>query len=432
MELALLGRLGVVSGLVGRRWVLWSAFLIVHVAFGLLFLQGEARGDVQNFYLLWFREASSRHVIVGVNRSWVYPLLAWLPIAIAGLAGPAGDRGYELAWLVLVIVVDSAAFAMLTARLSRSRVIAAWWWTIALAALGPVFIGRLDTVASALAVAAVVVIAFRPWLAGVLLSIATWVKVWPAALILAFAIGGKRRVSVVLAVVSTSVIVAVVSVLLGGGRYLFTFITAQIGRGLQIESPLATPWLWADASGAPAIRIYWDPTISTYQLVGPGVALAAKLSSLVLVTAVLVTLAFGIRAVIRRADASRTVAALSLALTMAVTAFNKVGSPQYEMWCVPIVIFGLLVSTRWFRTPAILVVVASCLTQGIYPYFYRSLLLAQPWMVFLITARNLLEFTILAWALIALWQAPATPLLERDAEISIAVAGDGPHGTHGT
>jgi hypothetical protein len=167
VELALLGRLSVVSGLVGRRWVLWSAFLIVHVAFGLLFLHGEARGDVQNFYLVWFREASSRHVIVGVNRSWVYPLLAWLPIAIAGLAG---DGGYELAWLVLVIVVDSAAFALLTVTLSRSRVIAAWWWTIALAALGPVFIGRLDTVASALAVAAVVVIVFRPWLAGVLLN----------------------------------------------------------------------------------------------------------------------------------------------------------------------------------------------------------------------------------------------------------------------
>jgi hypothetical protein len=100
---------------------------------------------------------------------------------------------------------------------------------------------------------------------------------------------------------------------------------------------------------------------------------------------------------------------LSLAFITASIAFNKVGSPQYMTWLAVPVILGLVANAaghgRPFRTPAILVLVLAALTQAFYPYLYYLLLGLNPVILLVLSARNLLLFVLLGWAIVSLWQA---------------------------
>jgi hypothetical protein len=82
---------------------------------------------------------------------------------------------------------------------------------------------------------------------------------------------------------------------------------------------------------------------------------------------------------------------------------------------VPIVL-GIATSAagngRSFRTPAILGLVIAALTQVIYPYFYRWLILLDPILVSALTVRNILEFVLLGWAIVAVYQSSSAPTID--------------------
>ncbi len=58
-----------------------------------------------------------------------------------------------------------------------------WWWLGFLLALGPIGLGRIDTVATVLALIGVAFVATRPAVASALFTAGAWTKVWPAALV---------------------------------------------------------------------------------------------------------------------------------------------------------------------------------------------------------------------------------------------------------
>lgn len=93
---------------------------------------------------------------------------------------------------------------------------------------------------------------------------------------------------------------------------------------------------------------------------------------------------------------------LALAITTALIVFNKVGSPQYVTWLAVPIVFGLVTAATGrgpsFRMPAVLVLVIAALTQAIYPFLYRELLLLQPLPIVLLDLRNLLYLVLLGWA----------------------------------
>ena len=58
---------------------------------------------------------------------------------------------------------------------------------------------------------------------------------------------------------------------LGGGRYLFGFISDQTGRGLQIEAPVSAVYLWFSALDVFGSQVYYSSDLLTFQVTGPSV-----------------------------------------------------------------------------------------------------------------------------------------------------------------
>lgn len=386
---------------------LWAGFVLVHLVLGLLALYapGQPLGDVTSVYRFWIVDyAFAGFGWVGIDTVWVYPIVAILPMIAAAAFGP---DFYASTWLSLVMAIDAVAFAVLVRQSRRLGAPAAgWWWLGFLLALGPVAVGRIDSITVPLAMVGMLVLATRPALAGALLAVAAWIKVWPAALVAAALVAVRRRVRVLLGAVAVTLLVLVVALSLGAGSNVLSFITQQTGRGLQIEAVIATPWMWDATLGPGHSRVYYDTSILTFQLQGAGVTTAAALATPLLAATALALLGLGALAIHRGRTAGEVLPPLVLALTVALIVFNKVGSPQFVTWLAVPIVYGLLSGgggDRSFRVPAVLGLVIAALTQAFYPYLYSQLLgTPQLVMVTVLSVRNVLYVALLAWAVVAL------------------------------
>ncbi|MFF2496086.1 glycosyltransferase 87 family protein [Agromyces sp. NPDC058064] len=388
------------------RGALWTAFVAVHLLLAWLNLSapGYPMGDVTGVYRLWAENASHGWLRMGIDAPWVYPILAFAPMA-AALA--FGEAYMAQSWLAIVILLDAIAFSILLGRaaLSRPRRAAAWWWLGFLALLGPIALGRIDAVTVPFAIAGLLWAAGRPRVAATLLTIGAWIKVWPAALVAALVIVSRRRGEVVTIALSLSAAIIGVSLLAGAGTNAFGFIAEQTGRGLQIEAPAAVFWLWRIVAGAQDVSIEYSRDILTFQIVGPGADVAAALTTPLMLVAALVVAGLGARAVRRGARFVVLMAPLSLAFVVVLMLANKVGSPQFATWLAAPVILGLVLRPARFAAPALLAAAVALLTQIIYPYWYGWLLIADPAFVFLLTMKVALLVALLVWSLVVVWQA---------------------------
>lgn len=383
---------------------------MAHLWLGLvnLYAPGLPLGDVTLVYKFWMDQALVANFWVGIDTMWVYPIVALVPMLAAYLFGP--DQ-YASTWLSMVMVLNAVAFGVVTGwGRSRERIGVAWWWVAFLLLLGPIALGRIDSVTVPLALVGVLLIARRPAVATVVLAVATWIKVWPAAVIAAAIIALRSRLHVLAAALLTSVVIMTIALTLGSGANLLSFVTQQTGRGLQIEAPVSTFWLWQVVAGVPGTFVYYNRDILTFQVDGAGVALTASLMTAVLALAVLSIALLGVRATRAGVAPGDLFPVLTLALVTALIAFNKVGSPQFVSWLAVPIVLGLATSSagfgRSFRTPAIIGLVIAALTQLIYPTFYTSLLLADVPILIVLTARNVLLFVLLIWAVRAIVTAP--------------------------
>ncbi len=378
---------------------LWAGFLLIHSVLGILCLTLRTipMGDVTIVYAKWVENALAGGSIVGITTPWVYPVLALVPILLPAVAGMGA---YAVSWLVMVTLLNAVAFLVLI----RRAPLLGWYWIAFLALLGPVALGRIDTVSVALAVIAVVVLERRMPVATLLFVAATWIKVWPAAAIASLLVVRRDRVRVLFLALVGSAAIAVLSLALGGGAQLFSFLGEQDGRGMQIEAPLSAPWMWAAVMHVGDARPFYDHQILTFEVSGVGTHLMAALATPLLVLATLVVALLGVRAVRAGADRTRLFPVLLLALVASLIVFNKVGSPQFHGWLLVPILAGLLVDSGYWRRPAALVLVLVGLTQLIYPHFYAWLLMANPFWVGVLTVRNLLDVVLFGWAVNALWK----------------------------
>ncbi|WP_394551313.1 glycosyltransferase 87 family protein [Agromyces sp. MMS24-JH15] len=387
------------------RWLLWLAFLAVHALLVGLNLGGVGwpLGDVEVVYLRWAENAEHGFVRMGIDAPWVYPILAFAPMA-AALA--FGASAYPLTWLGIVTVLDGVAFSVLLgrARPSRTRFAAAWWWIAFLALLGPIALGRIDAVTVPFAILGLLWAIGRPRVAAVLLTIGAWIKVWPAALLAAIVVAHRRRGEVAVIAAALSIGIVAACLVAGAGTNVFGFVLEQTDRGMQVEAPIAVAWLWRIATGDTGVRVYYDRDILTYQVDGPGAEAAAALTTPALALGVLAVLLVGIRAAVRGANAARLLPPLAVGFVAVLTLANKVGSPQFATWIAAPVILAIVVDRAHALVPSLLALGVAATTHVIYPYWYAWLLVADPAFVAVLTVKVVLVAGLLAWSVARVWR----------------------------
>jgi hypothetical protein len=379
---------------------LWTAFVVVHsvlIGAGVFFRAGS--GDVWYLYQPWADSALSGAGVPGITEAWVYPAVALVPMLIAGLMH--AFAGYAVSWGVLVTAIDAATFALLVGRArSRARTHAAWFWLVAALALGGVGMFRLDGVSVPITIAGGLWLVGRPWLGSALLALATWIKVWPAAMLTAAVIAVRRRGAVLGGAAVVSVTVVLVVAALGGAPHLFSFVTDQTTRGLQIEAPVSTPYLWLATFRLAGASIFHDQDLHTFEVTGPFLHAVVLAMTPLMALAMLAILILGGFKAWRGASFAALFPALSLALVLALIVFDKVGSAQYMTWLIPPVVIGLAIDRRLWRAPAIAVIGILAITQAIFPWFYLALRSLHPVVVLALSLRNVSLVVLLAWTVI--------------------------------
>lgn len=397
-----------------RLVALWSAFGLVHLftaVAGWLY-PSQPMGDVVLVYEPWSSAALSGGAIVGVTETWVYPQLALVPMLLAKIlstpliAVMGASGAYLIAWAVLVTVLDAIAFAVLVGRSpSQPRRMAAWFWITALLLLGPIAMYRIDAITVPLAVIGGLWLARRPAAAAALLAIGAWIKIWPGALLVAAVVAARSRMRVLLTAAAVSAAVVVVLVAFGADAEIFGFLTEQTGRGLQIESVAATPFLWLAIAGAARIEYSFD--ILTFQISAQGAdAVSAVLTPLMAVFVVLITVIGALKAS-RGASFARLFPPLALSLVTTLIVANKVGSPQFQTWLIAPAVLWLVLDRTRAAAPALLVLALCALTCLIYPLSYDALLRAETLPVAILTLRNIVLVVLLAVGIRALVREPA-------------------------
>ncbi|WP_158437854.1 glycosyltransferase 87 family protein [Naasia lichenicola] len=400
-------------------WAAFGGFQLMYFAWFLpVIVGGGVLGDLP-LYRLWAMQTLHGGTIPGVTADWVYPLGALSPILLAGLAG---SHWFQLSWLVMTAALDAAASAVLLARGGRRSIAAAWWWLGILFLLSPVALLRLEGVAAPLGLIGLLLIARRPWAAGVLLSVAAWIKVWPIAVLGTMLTSARTRLPALLSAVAVSAILLAVAIRAGGLTHFASFLTAQTGRALQLEAPVTTPWLWAEWLGASGVRIYQNMEIATREVVGPGTNRVAGIMTPLMAIAVALILLLVILARRGGRDPMEILLSASLAIVAAMIVFNKVGSPQYVLWLVPVCAAGLVLGGRRWKGIAILVGVIATMTTLIFPVFYLNLIELQLGALLLLSGRNALLISLFG---VAVWQlaALAVPSALRGREPALVLPG---------
>jgi len=392
---------------VSRRAVLWIAFAAVHVLVAWLgfVLPNQPMGDVYFVYEPWSLQAVDGRGVPGVTEQWIYPPVALVPLVLA--LGLEWIAGYEVAWALLVSACDALAFAMLVGRArSRGRSVAAWFWLAFILLLGPVGMYRLDAITVPLAIAGCLWLVGRPWLASMLLAVATWIKVWPAALLVAALIVVRRRAPVIggAAVVSAVTLVTVVAA--GGMAHALGFVAGQTGRGLQLEAPVSMLYLWRAVAKLEGSFLYYDRDILTFQVTGPHVDAVIAAMTPVLLAGLVALAGIGALKAWRGASYAVLFPPLALSLVLAFIVLNKVGSPQYLTWIIAPLVVGLVIDRRRWRGPAVAGLAAALLTQLVYPLTYGQLLIPDAVAVAILTGRNALLVAMLVWIVVRLVGVP--------------------------
>jgi hypothetical protein len=278
--------------------------------------------------------------------------------------------------------------------------------------LGSLFPTRFDLWPTLLAVGALAAaVRDRPLVSGGLLGLGFAAKLWPAALLPLTAVYFWRRFGRrgALGTLAAFLVVAAVCFLpfvILGADGVRTMFADQLDRPLQVESLGAAVLMALQHLGMRPLA-----TVSSHGaqgLSGRGAGLAADLSTVLEIGAVVAVWVFFARR--RVPDAEALLLAVG-ATVAALVAFDRVLSPQYLIWLAPIV---PLVRGRRGVLAVSLLLLAFGLTQTWFPWHYWSLALghASPWSWYLL-ARDLALVAIAAVLLLEL-------SLERDSAAGTA------------
>ncbi|WP_354639346.1 glycosyltransferase family 87 protein [Kitasatospora camelliae] len=377
----------------------WTASRMVMVG---MLRSGKAEQaiEVHRTYYGWYEVLSTGTFPVD-DVTWQYPPGAALAMLAPGLLP---FLTYLQAFAVLMLVTDAVTQAALI-RVSLRRnggyhrgrsTAGAWMWALALPLLLGLPYGRYDLPVTALAMAALLLLPSRPRIGGVVAGIGAMVKVWPALALLGAPRGRGTRQAWTAMGVSALVLLAVLAVLFDN---TFGFLTAQQGRGVEIESLGGTVLQVARLFGWPGEV---EQHYGSLEFLGPHVHRIAKASLLLTAAAFGWLLLWRWRAR-RWSPATPYDAALTAVLLFTVT--SRVISPQYLIWLIGLAAVCLTVRGSSQRPVAVLILLAVAVTTVDYPLFFDAMISGgwRPTVVILV--RNGLLLTASLWSAGRLWRA---------------------------
>jgi hypothetical protein len=395
-----------VPGLVtilSRKRIVIATFVVLHLLFLLLLIPriagGETYGDV-SLYRQWAFQGLSQGNWQGVDVAWVYPIVALVPMVAAAAFGYSH---YMLGWFLICVVLNFFALvALLRSKATLWGWQSAYLWIVLTAILGPLVFSRVDGISAPIVVVGLVIASSRPTIASALLSTATWIKVWPAGVVLALVVVSKARLRVISAGAAVSAVAVFAVISHGGVANLFGFIQAQSDRGMQLEAPLTTPGLWQAVLGL-GTHVHPNFAIATMEIEGSFAKQVGNLMNPLLAVVVVLILVMIHLARRRGVGGQNLLTVGALALVSAMIVFNKVGSPQFMIWLIAVICVGAAFGGREWAVPVILVLAIAVLTTLVYPILYVQLYSAlNPGVAALLTLRNLLVIAVLGWALLKL------------------------------
>ena len=307
------------------------------------------------------------------------------------------DLTYALAFaasgIVLMLLSLLAALRVRRATLAPATapVEAAAFVAAGAVLLGPVLLFRYDTFPAALTILALwATVRRRAATSGVLIAVGVLAKLFPLVLIplfVAFHLADRDRRSLRRFLVGGSAcgLGIVIPCFVLAPRWLRSFVGYHLGRGVQIETLPSSLYLLAAKLGLGRVDVAFN--YGAHHVTAPGMHAVGLLLPLLTVASLLTIywLAYRRFAQERAADGAASADTLALATFLCLLAFilcNKVLSPQYLVWLVPL--FALLP-----RRSAVLMLVACGLSTTVFPPLYERLVAQDALPVVLLLCRNL-------------------------------------------
>ena len=382
------------------RWgsdlrVLTASFVMVQISYVLNAVMPQTRElvsvDLAIYVKLWIHEGMlANQELYGVNTPWVYPVVALVPLFLAyaptalvlvvrsWITPTEVDDvtlvlAYGLSWIAIAIIFNILVFrTFLKAARTQSDMYftAIWLWFAVVLLMHGLYLNRVDGFAITLSMLVIPYLMTNPRIVTSVLTIAGWVKIWPAAIVAVMLVATRHRIAILVTGAATSVLIIAIDFALGGNLSMFSFVTAQTGRGLQIESLFALPWMLHLLPGAVTLNM----KILTWEITGSGVQALSGVINYLMLAATLVTLSVALRAKLRGAELHTILGVATMGLMLDLIVFNKVGSPQYVAWLLIPLIILIVNGDHDVKAFTVLVLVAALLTGLIAPIFYNDVL----------------------------------------------------------
>nr|WP_251512838.1 glycosyltransferase 87 family protein [Actinacidiphila bryophytorum] len=377
-------------------WVLSRTMLLLLV-FGLVPFPGQAVVyDVSAVYRHWYptllHGAFPAHDV-----TWQYP-----PGAAAVLVAPGAlpFLDYTAAFFWLAFLADAAVFAALLHDAARRswRLDGAWVWVAGTALLGPIVYARYDIMATAVGVAALLLLRRSPTAGGIAAGAGALVKLWPLLLLIGTRPGRATRRAWTAA---GAAVAGGALLFLAAMPGAFSFLTFQRDRGTEIESLGGLALHLARHTGWHGVTALHYGSI---EFLGPGVEAVSDTALALSLLAFGWLLLWRVRA---RVFTAATPYDAGFAGVLLFTTTSRVISPQYLVWLVGVGAVCLSRRESVMRLPVLLLLPAALLTTLEFPVYFAHVVSSDLLGVALILTRNALLLTSAILASHRLWTASA-------------------------
>ncbi len=297
----------------------------------------------------------------------------------------AGDPNLYLVLFACSMALLDAAFSIWLWR--RHSRVASIYWMAYVFAMGPLVWFRYDLLAGVIVGMAAFLVAKDSRASGALVALGAAMKLWPALLVVAL-VGRTRDARRSLqAFLVTGASLALLSLLAAGPTRLFSPLTWQSDRGLQIESVWASLPMWHYhhdewVDPTQVYSVHMSP-FNAYEVYGPNVDLLVALASMTMAVSVLFALAVALLSWHRGSVQPEVRAMAMTAIVLAMLVGNKTLSPQYMVWLGAVMAAWLGLSPRGLdrvrsAVVAAIALVLAALTAYIYPGHYGEITGSAP------------------------------------------------------